>query len=408
MVGGGFITAFHLAALRQVRGVEVAGLCSRQPPNALGEYVRDHGLGEGRVYDSVRELASHVDAVAICSPNFTRVEVMEEIVAAVRDGAGVRGVLCEKPLARNLAEARRMVELLDSAGITGVYLENQIHMSAVRATRTQLAPVIARMGPPVLVRAAEEHSGPHRSWFWDPVRQGGGVLSDMGCHAIAVGWFALTPRGEDVRFLEPIAVQADVSLLKWGQEHWRRDLHQRFGVDYAKTPAEDFATGLVTYRNPVSGQLAKAQFTVSWMYDKQGLRLSLDGLGPGYGFEHSSLRSGVEVFVGDVAAEGIADAEQALEKSTASRGLLSVQPNEADAYGYTDQLREAVAALRDGRPPLLGFDYGLDIVRLCMAAYLSAERGRTIDLTDEATLRELETYVPLIQQGRGSEVLILP
>jgi len=40
-----------------------------------------------------------------------------------------------------------------------------------------------------------------------------------------------------------------------------------------------------------------------------------------------------------------------------------------------------------------------------MAAYLSAEQGRVADLTNPATLAELETYVPLIQQGRGLEVL---
>jgi hypothetical protein len=33
---------------------------------------------------------------------------------------------------------------------------------------------------------------------------------------------------------------------------------------------------------------------------------------------------------------------------------------------------------------------------------MSAEYKRVIDLTDPATLRELETYVPLIQQGRGA------
>jgi hypothetical protein len=40
-----------------------------------------------------------------------------------------------------------------------------------------------------------------------------------------------------------------------------------------------------------------------------------------------------------------------------------------------------------------------------MAAYMSAEKKRVIDLTDPATLAELETYVPLIQQGRGAEQL---
>jgi len=44
-------------------------------------------------------------------------------------------------------------------------------------------------------------------------------------------------------------------------------------------------------------------------------------------------------------------------------------------------------------------------VRLTMAAYMSAEQRRVIDLRDPATNEALETYVPLIQQGRGSEVL---
>jgi hypothetical protein len=40
-----------------------------------------------------------------------------------------------------------------------------------------------------------------------------------------------------------------------------------------------------------------------------------------------------------------------------------------------------------------------------MAAYMAAERGQTIDLTDAAVQGELETYIPLIQQGRGAELL---
>jgi hypothetical protein len=43
-----------------------------------------------------------------------------------------------------------------------------------------------------------------------------------------------------------------------------------------------------------------------------------------------------------------------------------------------------------------------------MACYLSAEERRTVDLTDPATLARLDDYVPLIQQGRGADVLPLP
>jgi hypothetical protein len=42
-----------------------------------------------------------------------------------------------------------------------------------------------------------------------------------------------------------------------------------------------------------------------------------------------------------------------------------------------------------------------------MAAYLSAEEGRTVDLTDPATQRRLATYVPLIQQGNGAAQLFV-
>ena len=131
----------------------------------------------------------------------------------------------------------------------------------------------------------------------------------------------------------------------------------------------------------------------------------LDGIGPGYAFEMNTLRSPLEVFIGDAAAETAKDAELALEKSQATRGLLAVQSNEPDLYGYTDENDDAVAAFTTGRAPLLDWHYGAEIVRLTMAAYLSAERRATVDLTDPETQRYLETYVPLIQQGRGREVL---
>ena len=405
IIGGGFITGFQLRALANVRGVEVSGLVSRTPPDAPAEFARSQGLGPATIYKSIAEMVPNVDVIAFFGPNFTRVSALEEVADAVRAGGRLRGLICEKPLARNLVEGRRVLELAREIGSPTAYFENQIHMKSVRAALEQLRAVIEAMGPLTLARAAEEHAGPHSGWFWDPTQQGGGVLSDMGCHSIALGWYALTPPGRSVRFLEPVAVQAEVALLKWGQPRFRRELLERFGVDYTRVPAEDFATGMVTYRNPETDRRTKGQFTVSWMYDKQGLRLLLDGLGPGYALEVNSLRSPLEVFVGAAAASGLADAELALEKATASQGLLAIQPNEPDLYGYLDENVDAAAAFSAGRSALLDWDYGLEVVRLTLAAYLSAERGAVVDLCDPATARELETYVPLIQQGRGAEVL---
>jgi hypothetical protein len=40
-----------------------------------------------------------------------------------------------------------------------------------------------------------------------------------------------------------------------------------------------------------------------------------------------------------------------------------------------------------------------------MAAYMSFEKKKTIDLTDPKTQEELKTYIPLIQQGKGAKLL---
>tara|TARA_B100000614_G_scaffold258265_1_gene280067 strand:- start:486 stop:1193 length:708 start_codon:yes stop_codon:yes gene_type:complete len=228
---------------------------------------------------------------------------------------------------------------------------------------------------------------------------------DMGCHSIAVGQYLLTPPGKPMNFLTPVSVSCDTSLLKWGCSPWREELLERTGVDYAKTPAEDFATGIITYRNPETGALVKSQFTDSWMYEKQGLRLMMDGMGPGYAFEVNTLRSPVELFIGDAAAESLADAELALEKSTATRGLLPIQPNEADLYGYVDENRDMVERFSRGEDGMLTWEYGLEITQLLMAAYYSAETGRVVDLTDPAVVSTLDSYVPAIQQGNGNSVL---
>jgi predicted dehydrogenase len=405
-VGAGFVANFHLAGLRQVRGIKVAGVTAPTGAEALAARSRAWGTGDTVVYDSVAEMARHVDVVAVYAPNYARVAIVEAIVDAVKAGAELKGVICEKPLGRNLREARRLVDLAVSANLRTAYFENQIFMKPIRSQRLQLEPVQRQMGPLSLARSAEEHGGPHEGWFWDPTRQGGGVLCDMGCHSIAVGWYVLTPAGKPMTFLQPQEVTADLALLKWGQKGWREKLLRDRGVDYAKVPAEDFATGMVTFRNPETGQRVKAQFTNSWMFEKQGLRLFMDGMGPGYAFEVNTLVSPLNVFVGDAAAEAITDAEVALEKSTASRGLLAVQYNEPDLYGYPDENLDALEAFTAGRDAALPWTYGLEITRLVMAAYMSAEKKRVIDLTDPATLAELETYVPLIQQGRGAEQLI--
>jgi len=109
----------------------------------------------------VGELARHVDCVVICAPNYARVDIVEAVVDAVKAGAELKGVICEKPLGRNVAEARRLVDLARSVDLRTAYFENQIFMKPICAQLAQLEPVRRRMGPVALARSAEEHGGPH-------------------------------------------------------------------------------------------------------------------------------------------------------------------------------------------------------------------------------------------------------
>jgi predicted dehydrogenase len=160
-VGAGFIAKFHLAALRQLRGIEIAGVTALKGGPELAAMARDWGVGETVVYESIAEMAKHVDVIAVLAPNFTRVAIVEAIADAVKAGAALKGVVCEKPLGRNVREARRLVALAQSVNLPTAYFENQIFMKPIRTQLAQLEPVRRQMGPLALARSAEEHGGPH-------------------------------------------------------------------------------------------------------------------------------------------------------------------------------------------------------------------------------------------------------
>jgi predicted dehydrogenase len=404
MIGAGFVARFHERALRSVRNAEFAGVYALKGAEALAQVARQDGLGGTKAYDSIADLVRAVDVICVFAPNFARVTMMREIAAAVEARARLKGIIIEKPLARNLGEADALVRIAQATHVPTAYFENQIHMPAVVQARTQLAQVEKAMGPAHLSRSAEEHGGPHEPWFWDPTTQGGGVCCDMGCHSIACGMYMVTPSGRPIDYLKPVRVNATMALLKWGKEPWISQLKKR-GVDYSTTPAEDYSSVALEFEDPQTKQHSIVQATNSWMYDAPGLRLLMETFGPGYSYTVNSLESPAGIFISDAAAAAVLDSELALEKSQASRGALILQPDEIALYGYVAEWLDALQAFEQGHDALLNLDYGRFITMLIMAAYLSHEKRRVVDMTDPRTLAELATYVPLIQQGKGRQVL---
>ena len=399
LLGSGFIAGFHLQALLGVRDAEVSGVFSPTLANreALASKANEMGLGPSRAYGSVDELlaSEEVDAVWILGPNDTRLDHMRAISRAVEDGVPLLGVACEKPLGRNLVEAREMLRLAEEANLNHGYLENQVFSTAVQRGKEVIwRRGVPAAGRPYLARASEEHSGPHAPWFWLGERQGGGVLSDMMCHSVEVARYLLTEPGKGRESLDLKSANATVANLKWTRPRYAEQLRREMGseIDYINHPAEDFARGNLTLEDE-AGEKVMIEATTSWSYVGPGLRIQLELLGPEYAMEFSTLNTGLKVFLSRnvTGAQG----EDLVEKQSAEQGLMPILEDEAATYGYTLEDRHMVGAFREGEEPLETFRDGVAVVEMLMALYRSAETGSTVYLPDD----ELETYVPPVARG---------
>jgi predicted dehydrogenase len=321
---------------------------------------------------------------------------VEEIVHAIESGKGeLRGIACEKPLARNVAEAKRVYDLVNRVGLPHGYLENQVFAPQVETGRALLwARGAATTGRPYLARAAEEHSGPHMPWFWQGALQGGGVLNDMMCHSALVVRHLLTKPGASLATVKPVRITAHIASLKWSRPTYAKKLSKQFGktVDYTKTPSEDFASTTIEFETD-DGYTVIGEASTSWSFVGAGLRLSAELLGPEYSMSWNTLDSGLKLFFSrEVRGR---EGEDLVEKQNAEMGQMPVVANEAAAYGYEAEDRHFVRVFLGKEQPLLTFDDGLDVVRMLMTAYQSAEQGKTLSFPPKG----LDKFVPAVARG---------
>jgi len=401
LIGGGFIARFHIRSWEGVRDADICGVMDVDQERAAdaAAMVRKLRVGNNvQTFKSVSEMAAHpdIDALWICAPNFTRLEIMEEIYHMVTSGkAELIGVTCEKPLGRNSHEAKKMLDLVQKAGLLDGYLENQVFSpSVVKGKEIVWSRGAATAGRPYLARAAEEHSGPHMPWFWDGALQGGGVLNDMMCHSVEVARFLLTPPGASREVLTPVKVSAYTDCLKWHSPGYAKILsdNSKGKTDYLNRPAEDFARSLIEYRDE-KGERLIVETTTSWCFVGAGLRLSMELLGPEYSLAINTLDTNLKVFFSrEVTGEA---GEDLVEKQNAEVGLMPVINNEEMEYGYIGEDRHMVQSFLDGKRPDENFSDGVNVAELLMTAYMSAEQEKTISFPPP----ELDKYIPPVARG---------
>jgi predicted dehydrogenase len=398
-VGSGFNARFHMQGFRAIRDADVLGVWSPNKTNAesAAALARSLDVGKAKAYRSISEMVDDpaIDAIWLTGPNHARIENVEEIVHALQSGRGsLRGIACEKPLARNVAEAKQVLKLVKSVDLPHGYLENQLFAPHVEAGRALTwARGAATTGRPYLARAAEEHSGPHMPWFWKGELQGGGVLNDMMCHSALVVRHLLTKPGDPYDTVRPVRITARIASLKWSRpEYSKRLAKAQPGVDYSKNPSEDFASLTIEFETS-DGHTVIGEASTSWSFIGAGLRLSAELLGPEYSMQWNSLESGLRCFFSREVRGKVG--EDLVEKQNAEIGLMPVVPNEAAAYGYENEDRHFVRVFLGKEKPLLTWDDGLEVVQVLMTAYKSAESGRTIDFPPKG----LDQFVPAVAQG---------
>ena len=373
LIGSGFMAGFHVEAFRSVRDCLLAAVYSPTAAhrNAMVERINGLGLGPCTGFDSVEEMVAGgaVDAVWIVGPNFTRLEHMDAITTAM---AGGRSSLApwpaRSPSAAPWPRPSGWSILVTATGLNHGYLENQVFAPGVRKGREVMwRRAAAISGRPYLARASEEHSGPHRPWFWQGEQQGGGVLLDMMCHSVEVARFLLTEPGAERTSVVATTATGHVSTLKWSRPEYAALLRQSMGegVDYLARPSEDMAQGVIELHDR-DGHPLMIEASTSWAYVGPGLRIGIEVLGPEYSMKLDTLSTGLQLFFSPQ-VEGAAGGDL-VEKQNAEQGLLPVIDDEAVAYGYVAENRHMVEAFSRGEPPEETWADGLAVVELLHGA----------------------------------------
>jgi predicted dehydrogenase len=202
MVGGGqgaFIGAVHRLAARMDDHYEfVAGALSSSPERAKAS-GQELGLAPDRIYSDYREMAKAeakrkdgIEVVAIVTPNNVHVPAAKAFIEA-----GIH-VICDKPLAISLKEAKSLATLLNGRkDIIFAFTHNYSGYPMIRQAREMVAK--GELGQIRLVQAEypqdwltediEKGGQKQAAWRTDPKQSGGGAIGDIGTHAYQLACF---------------------------------------------------------------------------------------------------------------------------------------------------------------------------------------------------------------------------
>lgn len=337
LLGCGFIANIHAESYgRFVNDAEVVAVYGHNKAHAE-EFAKKHGIPAW--YDDVDALlaAQQVDVVDICLPNYLHHEVCLKAAAANKH------VICEKPLALTLEQADEMIAACESRNLQLMYAEELCF--APKYERVRALVEAGAVGDVYMLKQGEKHSGPHSRWFYQKETAGGGVMMDMGCHALA--WFRWMNKNDPVK-----SVYASMKTVLHG----------------AITDCDDNTITMVEFENGVTG-LAED----SWA--KHG---GMDDRIEVYGTKGVSY---ADLFQGNAALTYSQDGyDYAMEKAGSSQGWTFTIFEEAFNQGYPQELSHFIHCVRTGDTPVVTGRDGRAVLEIIYAAYASAKSGAKVEL----------------------------
>lgn len=336
ILGCGFIANIHMESYeRFVPDAEVVAVYARSAEKAK-DFAAKHGIKN--YYTDIDKLLkeSGCEVVDICIPNYAHYD------ACIKAAKSGKHVIVEKPIALTLEQADEMIAECKKAGKKLMYAEELAF--APKYERVRALVDNGAVGKVYMLKQAEKHSGPHSRWFYEKDLAGGGVMMDMGCHALA--WFRWFLGGNP----KIKSVYATMSTV----------MHD--------TECDDNTVTLVEFENGVLG-LAED----SWA--KHG---GMDDRIEVYGDKGVSY---ADLFRGNSALTySLEGYDYAMEKAGSSQGWSFTVFEEAFNQGYPHELAHFIKCVREDLEPKMTGEDGRAVLEMIYAAYESARTGKKVEL----------------------------
>lgn len=332
IIGSGMISQVHFNALQTVADATVVAVADLNLDRAR-QFAAERGIE--KVYRTHTELLADqsIDAVVVAIPNRFHAPVSIDALEAGKH------VICEKPLALTLEDAKKMIETADRRGLVLAHAEELCFIP--KFVRAQELAESGGIGRPYLLRQCEKHDGPYSPWFWKPEEAGGGIVMDMGCHSI-----------ECIRFF------LGKKKVKSVMAHMGTYLHGEI------TKEEDHAIIIMEFEDGTVGQ-AEASWALRGGMDSTFEIFGTDGVVYADLLKGSALRAfSREGFPGDDETRG-----------------WSYQDYEwLWNNGYPQEDAHFIDCMINGNTPVESGPDGLAVLEIILAAYHSAGIGQKVTL----------------------------